>query len=132
MDIYEMMKNGASEDEINEAIHDAIADFSYSFAKQMDAAKERIAAEKAEAEAAEAKKLERDKTLHEARAYMINSLLAYNDVFQFAPAEEITAEVIAKLEEMIIEMEKELTATMKMLRALGNKMDIEDIWRMFM
>ena len=128
MDIYEMMKNGASEEEINEAIHDAIADFSYSFAKQMDAAKERIAVEQAEAAAQK----ERDKTLREARAYMINSLLAYNDVFQFAPAEEITVEVVAKLEEMIIEMEKELATAVRMIKALGNKMDIEDIWRMFM
>ena len=128
MDIYEMMKKGASEDEINEAIHDAIANFSHSFAEQMSAAKERIAAEQAE----EAAQEERNKTLHEARAYMINSLLAYNDVFQFAPAEELTDEVIAKLEEMIIEMEKELTATVKMLRALGDKLDMEDIWRMFM
>ena len=128
MDIYEMMKNGASEEEINEAIHDAIADFSYSFAKQMDAAKERIAVEQAEAAAQK----ERDKTLREARAYMINSLLAYNDVFQFAPAEEITVEVVAKLEEMIIEMERELATAVRMIKALGNKMDIEDIWRMFM
>ena len=128
MDIYEMMKKGASEDEINEAIHDAIANFSHSFAEQMSAAKERIAAEQAE----EAAQEERNKTLHEARAYMINSLLAYNDVFQFAPAEELTDEVIAKLEEMIIEMEKELAATMKLFKTLGDKLDIEDIWRMFM
>lgn len=128
MDIYEMMKKGASEEEINAAIHDAIADFSHSFAEQMSAAKERIAAEQAEAVAQK----ERNETLHEARAYMINSLLAYNEVFQFAPAEEITDEVIAKLEEMIIEMEKELAAAVKMLRALGNKLDIDDIWKMFM
>jgi len=105
MDIYDMMKNGMTQEEIFNA-----------FKEESKKARETLAKEEAEAQAA-ASKAEKDSLKSEARAYVINAVAAYSDAYDLG---ELTQEDAERLEENIIDFEKQFEALMPMLKALAD------------
>ena len=105
MDIYDMMKNGMTQEEIFNA-----------FKEESKKAREILAKEEAEAQAA-ASKAEKDSLKSEARAYVINAVAAYSDAYDLG---ELTQEDAERLEENIIDFEKQFEALMPMLKALAD------------
>lgn len=61
----------------------------------------------------------REAKLQEARANLINALLAYNEVYHFIE-EEITAEDIAELQSQIAEAEEQLAELIKLAKKLDS------------
>ena len=105
MDIYEMMKKGMTQEEIFNTFKNECAN-----------ARETIAKEEAEAQAA-ASKAEKDSLKSEARAYVINAVAAYSEAYDLG---ELTQEGAERLEETIIDFEKQLEMLMPMLKALAD------------
>ena len=125
---YSLLKNGASEKEIEQAINDAVQRVSDKYNAELAAAKAKLEEEKKEEEAATQSR----ETLAEARAYLINSLLAYNEFFQLVPAEEITDELIEKLEQEIIALEGQIGITLKLLETIDfSGSDMGEFWKKF-
>ena len=131
-DFYNMLKNGATEEEIVKAISIATQNISNKYNAQLAAAKARLDDERKEAIAAKEKEVAEAQTkelLAEARAYLINSLLAYNEVFQVVPAEELTDEAIESLEKEIIDLEGQIKITLDLIKKLDlDNFDIEGLF----
>lgn len=119
MNIEEMIFNGASEEEIQEALN-------------------QIKAEKARQEAALRAEQEKKKTSAEkealkteGRAYLINALIAYSEAFDLLDEGEIWDEKdIAKAEEMIKKLEEMIPLYIKLAELQGEmdkKFGIEDL-----
>ena len=125
---YSLLKNGASEKEIEQAINSATQRVVNKYNAELAAAKAKLEEEKKEEEAATQSR----ETLAEARAYLINSLLAYNEFFQLVPAEEITDELIEKLEQEIIALEGQIGITLKLLETIDfSGSDMGEFWKKF-
>lgn len=135
MNMYEMLKKGVPEEEIAAAINEAACDIANKYNAELAAAKARLDDERKEEIAAKEKEVAEAQTkelLAEARAYLINSLLAYNEVFQVVPAEELTDEAIESLEKEIIDLEGQIGFLLKML----DKVDFDgfgmgEFWKKF-
>ena len=93
MNIEEMILNGASEEEIEEALAQIRAE------RDKKLEEERKAQEAAEITSAH------EDLIHEARAYLINAIVAYSEAFELTD-EPVDEEDIAALEEAIIKGEK--------------------------
>ena len=99
MNIEEMIYNGASEEEIQEALN-------------------QIKAEKARQEEAlrQAQNDEKEELKAEARAHFINAMICYTEAFDLLPeGEELDEEDIASLEKVIIQLEGMIPMYMKLL-----------------
>lgn len=109
MDIYEMKKKGMTQEEIFNM-----------FKAETAAADMRLAheeKEKAAAEAAEAKSA----LLNEARAHLVNAIVAYSEAF--APDMKIEDEDIQELEAMLKDSEAEIEAMFHMAQSAANLLD---------
>lgn len=100
IDFYDLLRNGASEENIQEVIDKATQSTRDNLTNELSAAKARIEAEQEKA----AEELQTADTLSEARANLINAFLAYNEVFHFVDA--IDEDSMEGLEKAIIDMEK--------------------------
>lgn len=99
MNIEEMIYNGASEEEIQEALN-------------------QIKAEKARQEAAlrQAHNDKKEELKQEARAHLINALICYTEAFDLLPeGEELDEGDIAELEKTLIKIEEMLPMYLKLL-----------------
>ena len=113
MDIYDMMKQGKTQEEIFEL-----------FKQESKNAREAIAKEEAAAREAEAKAKESEAKaalLDEARAHLINAILAYSQAF--APDMKYSDEDIAELEAMLKASEAEMEAMFHMGKTMANLAD---------
>lgn len=113
MDIYDMMKQGKTQEEIFAA-----------FKQESKNARETIAKEEAAAREAEAKAKEseaKSALLDEARSHLINAILAYSQAF--APDIDYTDEEIAELETMLKDSEAEIEAMFHMAKTTANLFD---------
>ena len=109
MDIYEMKKKGMTQEEIFNM-----------FKAETAAADARLAQEekeKAAAEAVEAKSA----LLNEARAHLINAIVAYSEAF--APNMKIEDKDIQELEAMLKDSEAEVEAMFHMAQSASNLLD---------
>ena len=114
MNIYDMMKQGKTQEEIFEI-----------FKQESKNAREAIAKEEAAAREAEAKAKESEAKaalLNEARAYLINAIVAYSQAF--APDIDYSDEDIAELETMLKNSEAELEAMFHMTKTMTNLCDV--------
>lgn len=107
MSIEEMIKNGATPEEINAAMQEIYLEKER---EEQDRAKReafiRKLAEQEQAEARAEEEARIEMLKREARAYVINALLAYIEVFDLLPeGEEIDEDDIKNLEQMIIKVE---------------------------
>ena len=109
MSIEEMIKNGASPEEINAAMQESYLEKEREDKVRAEKEQERMLKALAEHEAIETRAEEearREMLKREARAYVINALLAYIEVFDLLPeGEEIDEDDIKNLEQMIIKVE---------------------------
>lgn len=117
MNIEDMIMSGASEEEIAEAIAQIKA--------------EKAAKDEAERKMAQAKisKARQEELKAEARAYLVNSLLAYSEAFGWLTHEEIESidqEEIEEIENQIKAIEALLPFMIK-----SDDMDIDDLKDMF-
>lgn len=99
MNIEEMIYNGASEEEIQEALN-------------------QIKAEKARQEEAlrQAHNDKKEELKQEARAYLINAMICYTEAFDLLPeGEKLDEEDISELEKAIIKIEEMLPMYIKLL-----------------
>lgn len=99
MNIEEMIYNGASEEEIQQAL-------------------DQIKAEKARQEEAlrQAQNDEKEELKAEARAHFINAMICYIEAFDLLPeGEELDEEDIASLEKAVIQLEGMIPMYMKLL-----------------
>ena len=116
MNIYDMMKQGKTQEEILEIFE--------IFKQESKNAREAIAKEEAAAREAEAKAKEseaKSALLNEARAYLINAIVAYSQAF--APDIDYSDEDIAELETMLKNSETELEAMFHMAKTMTNLFD---------
>lgn len=109
MNIYDMMKSGMSQEEIFNA-----------FKQECAGARETIAKEEAEAQAkaTEAKLC----LLNEARAHLINAILAYSEAF--LPEQEYTEEEVKELDAMLQASESEIETMFKLSKSLSTMFDV--------
>ena len=110
MNIEEMIYNGASDEEIQQALN-------------------QIKAEKARQEEAlrQAQKNEKEELKMEARAHLINALICYIEAFDLLPeGEELDAEDIGELEQSIIKLESVIPMYVKLLEMRGALDNEED------
>ena len=135
MDMYELLKKGTSEEDLTAAINTAAQDVINKYNAELAAAKARLDDERKAAIAAKEKEVAETQTkelLAEARAYLINSLLVYNEVFQVVPAEELTDEAIESLEKEIIDLEGQIKYTLDLMKKLDlDNFDIEKLFGKF-
>lgn len=99
MNIEDMIKNGASEEEILEAI-------------------KKIRAEKAQEDARKKDEAHKNQLVHEARANLINSLLAYCEAFGIMSEEdikELDENDLKAIETEVAKMELKLKSWIKLL-----------------
>lgn len=108
MSIEEMIKNGASPDEINAAMQEIYPEKER---EEQDRAKKeqegmlKALAEQEQAEARAEEEARKEALKEEARAYMINGILAYLEAFDLLDGEEPDEQSIAALEAYLIQME---------------------------
>ena len=119
IDFYDLLRNGASEESIQEVIDKATQNTRDNLTNELSAAKARIEAEQEKA----AEELQTADTLSEARANLINAFLAYNEVFHFVDA--IDEDSMEGLEKAIIDMEKMFPLYARLLK-LEEKLDGAD------
>ena len=100
MSIEEMIKNGASPEEINAAMQ-AI----YLEKEREDKARAKQLAEKEQAQARAEEDARKEALKREARACLINAILAYNEAFNLMPEDRELEKDIKSLEQLIIKME---------------------------
>jgi hypothetical protein len=108
MSIEEMIKNGASPEEINAAMQEIYLEKEREDKARAKAEQEKMIRELAEKEQAEARAEEearKELLKREARAYVINGLLAYCEAFNLLEGEEPDESEIAALEAYLIQME---------------------------
>lgn len=109
MSIEEMIKNGASPEEINAAMQAIYLEKEREDKVRAEKEQERMLKALAEHEAIEARAEEearREMLKREARAYIINGILAYCEAFDLLPeGEEIDEDDVKNLEQMIIKAE---------------------------
>lgn len=111
MNIEDMIFNGASEEEIAEALKGIYKEKARQEEQLRKAAKE---------ERAEGLK-------REGRIYLVNALVAYGEAFDLLNPIELSQEDIDALEEAIVKAEKEIPKYIKMFEMLG--MNIEDLFK---
>lgn len=97
-------------------------------AQELDVAEEKYIQEQeaklqAEREAKEVK-TSKEALKAEARAYIINGLLAYIDAFDLSDGEEIDEEDVKQLEAMLIKLEAQIPLYIKLME-LNDKFDTE-------
>lgn len=120
MNFYDMMKSGMSEAEVMKAIQEELTSAKLAIAQDEEKARA--------AEEAKVKAQEHEASIAalkaEARAHIVNAILAYADAFEldFSPAEEDLKE----FEETIIEMEGQITALIPMLKSLNELEKLKD------
>lgn len=119
IDINELINSGADADAIMEAVKKNLEE------KRVAEEKKRQAEETARAKAEEKENLCR-----EARAHLINAILAYDDAFHFLGEEPVDEATIAELENMIKVWEKNIP-TMFRVTFDPKDTDIEKMWRRF-
>ena len=127
MNIEDMIMNGASDSEIEAMI------------AAVKAAKAKQEEEK-KAQAQAKKEIEKKEQLkREARAYVINAMIAYAEVFDLLEEGEVLDEqMITKIENLVIEYEKMIPVYVTLARAAANAdsipyedFTIEDIEKFF-
>jgi hypothetical protein len=119
IDINELINSGADADAIMEAVKKNLEE------KRVAEEKKRQAEETARAKAEEKENLCR-----EARAHLINAILAYDDAFHFLGEEPVDETTIAELEKMIQVWEKHLPTIFRV--SFDNKnIDAGKLWRQF-
>lgn len=114
MNIYDMMKSGKSQEEIFEA-----------FKQECAGAKEQMAKEEAAAREAEAQTKANEAKLcllSEARAHLINAILAYSNAF--LPEQKYTEEEIKELDAMLQASESEIETMFKLSKSLSTMFDV--------
>jgi len=109
MDIYEMKKKGMTQEEIFNMFK---AETAAADARLAQEEKEKAAAEEAEAKSA---------LLNEARAHLINAIVAYSEAF--APDMKIKDEDVQELEAMLKDSEAEIEAMFHMAKTAANLLD---------
>lgn len=119
IDINELINSGADADAIMEAVKKNLEE------KRVAEEKKRQAEETARAKAEEKENLCR-----EARAHLINAILAYDDAFHFLGEEPVDEATIEELEKMIQIWEKRLPTMFRV--SFDNKnIDVGKLWRQF-
>jgi hypothetical protein len=119
IDINELINSGADADAIMEAVKKNLEE------KRVAEEKKRQAEETARAKAEEKENLCR-----EARAHLINAILAYDDAFHFLGEEPVDEATIVELENMIKVWEKRLPTMFRV--SFDNKnIDVGKLWRQF-
>ena len=102
------IENGASEEELLEAMYSALEKQRAEYATQIRAAAERHI---------EKKEKDKEALKAEARAYAINALLAYTEAFDLLPeGETINDEDAAKLEQLLIKVENMIPLYIKIIK----------------
>ena len=108
MSIEEMIKNGASPEEINAAMQEIYLEKEREEQDRAEKEQERMLKALAEHEAIEARAEEearREMLKREARAYMINGMLAYCEAYDLLDGEEPDQSDIETLEAYLIQIE---------------------------
>lgn len=102
------IENGASEQELLEAMRNALEKQRVEYEAQIRAAAERHT---------EKKEKDKEALKAEARAYAINALLAYTEAFDLLPeGETINDEDAAKLEQLLIKVENMIPLYIKIIK----------------
>lgn len=108
MSIEDMIKNGATPEEINAAMQEIYLEKEREdkarAEKEQEAFLKRLA-EKEKAEARAEEDARKEALKREARACLINAVLAYNEAFNLMPESEELEKDIESLEQLIIKME---------------------------
>ena len=126
LDIYKLLKDGMSKDEINALINRALADTQKKYAAEIACAEARVKDEEAAA-LAQAVENERNALMAEGRAYFINAILAYTEAIE---GKTLTEEEVASLEKAAIEMEDMLIKLMQFKNKLSEQ-DVTDLSELF-
>lgn len=108
MSIEEMIKNGASPEEINAAMQEIYLEKEREDKARAKAEQEKMIRELAEKEQAEARAEEeahKEMLKREARAYVINGMLAYCEAFDLLDGEEPDQSDIEALEAYLLQLE---------------------------
>ena len=126
LDIYKLLKDGMSKDEIDALINRALADTQKKYAAEIACAEARVRDEEAAALAQVAED-ERKALMAEGRAYFINAILAYTEAIE---GKTLTEEEIAGLEKAAIEMEEMLIKLMQFKQKM-DKQDVIDLGELF-
>lgn len=108
MSIEEMIKNGASPEEINAAMQEIYLEKEREDKDRAEKEQERMLKALAEHEAIEARAEEEariEMLKREARAYMINGMLAYIEAFDLLDGEEVDESDIEALEAYLLQLE---------------------------
>lgn len=126
MSIEEMIKNGASPEEINAAMQEIYLEKERADKARMKAAQDRMLRERAEQEQAEARAEEearREMLKREARAYIINGILAYCEAFDLLDGEDPDESDIAVLEAYIKQYEDYLPIAKEIAKLQAEQKD---------
>ena len=126
LDIYKLLKDGMSKDEIDALINRALADTKKKYAAEIACAEARVKDEEAAA-AAQVAEDEKKALMAEGRAYFINAILAYTEAIE---GKTLTEEEIADLEKAAIEMEEMLIKFMQFKNKLSQQ-DVTDLGELF-
>ena len=126
LDIYKLLKDGMSKDEINALINRALADTQKKYAAEIACAEARVRDEEAAA-AVQVAEDERKALMAEGRAYFINAILAYTEALE---GKTLTEEEVAGVEKAAVEMEDMLIKLMQFKQKM-DKQDIIDLGELF-
>ena len=111
MNIEDMIWNGASEEEINEALSQL------RFQRTLKMEEERLAREAQKQKDTE--QAEKEALRAEGRAYLINAMIAYSEAFDLDDG-EWEQEDIDKLEQLLIKLEDMIPVYLKLIEMQGN------------
>ena len=111
MNIEDMIMNGASEEEINEALSQL------RFQRTLKMEEERLAREAQKQKDTE--QAEKEALRAEGRAYLINAMIAYSEAFDLDDG-EWEQEDIDKLEQLLIKLEDMIPVYLKLIEMQGN------------
>ena len=127
--IYELMKQGVSREEIEAMIADAMINTQARYDAEIACAEARVEAERAAA-LAQASKAEKDALMSEGRAYFINAIIAYTEALE---GKTLSEEEVANLEQVAVEMEDMLIKAMQLKKKLEESegLDLDDLFGMF-
>jgi hypothetical protein len=126
MSIEEMIKNGASPEEINAAMQEIYLEKEREDKARAKAEQEKMIRELAEKEQAEARAEEearREMLKREARAYVINGLLAYCEAFDLLDGEEPTEQDIETAETCLMQIESYLPLAKEIAKLQAEQKD---------
>ena len=126
MSIEEMIKNGASPEEINAAMQEIYLEKERADKARAEKEQERMLKALAEHEAIETRAEEearREMLKREARAYIINGILAYCEAFDLLDGEEPDESDIEVLEAYIIQLEDYLPIAKEIAKLQADQKD---------